>query len=373
MDGFDVIGLQEVGGFSALTQPWKTEDCELDGGWTFYVTNPPLTHHAVSIGFPSRLIPHVDHVRTLSVGICITLQFQGCRQFVISAHLPHKQRKDCLDTWLGFQNELDVALKTRRLHDTVVLLTDSNYELGYPHQMLDPNSADERGLVAGAIMQNHGLSATQPPAYTWSNKRGASSKIDFVLLGSTGNTFTSQGVFMDSDFQLGSDHRAVYASFELLGKPPSCRRYRSRKANKCGRWRVNSAKLLEQAASKAESLDLTNGDLDMSLLEEFATSCSFRPKSLRYADPVFIKDKIRERRLLGGAAARALGKEISALRKKAKAEWLTSVLERASKGDFFAISYFKKRNSVLSSHSNYVVRAGGETACCCPTSQTLFT
>ena len=59
MDGFDVIGLQEVGGFSALTQPWKTEDCELDGGWIFYVTNPPLTHHAVSIGFPSRLIPHV--------------------------------------------------------------------------------------------------------------------------------------------------------------------------------------------------------------------------------------------------------------------------------------------------------------------------
>ena len=87
MDGFDVIGLQEVGGFSALTQPWKTEDCELDEGWIFYVTNPPLTHHAVSIGFPSRLIPHVDHVRTLSVGICITLQFQGCRQFVISAHL----------------------------------------------------------------------------------------------------------------------------------------------------------------------------------------------------------------------------------------------------------------------------------------------
>ena len=299
-------------------------------------------------------------MRALSVGICVTLQLQGSKKFVISAHLPHKQRQDCVDTWPGCQEELENALKNRRLHDNVVLLTDSNYELGFPHEMQDPNSSDERRLIAGAIMQNHGLVATQPSVYTWSNQRGSSSKIDFVLLGSVSSSFSSQGVFQDSDFQLGCDHRAIYATFELLGKPPTSRRHRSRKINKCGKWRVDSAKLLEQAARKAEALDLGNGDLDISAIEDLSSACSFRPKSLRCVDSDLIRDKIKERRLLGGADARALGKEIAALRKEAKTAWLTSVLDRASKRDFFAISYFKRRNSVISAHSNYVVRAGGK-------------
>ena len=72
---------------------------------------------------------------------------------------------------------------------------------------------------------------------------------------------------------------------------------------------------MEQASDKAEKLDLNCQDLDVTCLETLSSSISFRPKSLRYVDPDFIRDKIKERRLLGGSAARALGKEISAMRK----------------------------------------------------------
>ena len=360
MDGFDVIGLQELGGFAGLSTPWKIEDCQLDGKWIFYITNPPLAHWAVAIGIPARFANNVDHVRALSVGICVTLKFEGCKQFVISAHLPHKQRKDCVDTWQLFESELEQALRYRRIHDSVVILTDTNYELGLPHELLDPNSSDERGLIVGNILRDHGLVSTKPQTHTWSNTRGSHSKIDFVLLGSTGLAFSSQGVFDNSDYQLGSDHRAVYASFPKPGIPSHSARKRNRNSNRCGKWRVNSATLLEQAAKLAEDLDLKSQDLDMSKLCDLSSQVSFRPKSYRYVDPDFIRDKIRERKLLGGSQARALGKEITALRRQAKATWLTSVLDKASKSDFFAISYFKRRNSVINSHSNYIVRAGGK-------------
>ena len=41
MEGFDAIGLQALGGFSALSLSWKIEDCKLDGDWAFYVHKPP--------------------------------------------------------------------------------------------------------------------------------------------------------------------------------------------------------------------------------------------------------------------------------------------------------------------------------------------
>ena len=357
--GMEGFGIQELGGFSALSSPWKIEDVELDGGWVFYVTSPPLAHRGIAVGIPSRLACSVDHVRHLSCGICVTLKFGGCKKFLISAHLPHRQRNACIETWQTVEAELEQALKNRRLHDNVVTMTDTNYELGLPQEMLNPDSTDERGLIAGTIMQSNGLVATKPQTYKWSNQRGSTSKIDFILVGSTGNTLSSQGVFEDSDFQLGCDHRAVCASFDVWDSPQRSRNKRSRKTNKCGKWRVNSAKLLEQAAEKAEFLDLHCQDLDVGLHESLSSSCSLRPKSLR-TGPDFIRDKIKERRLLGGSAARALGKEISAMRKQATATWLTSVLDKAAKGDFFAISYFKRRNSVINAHSNYIVRAGGK-------------
>ena len=52
-------------------------------------------------------------------------------------------------------------------------------------------------------------------------------------------------------------------------------------------------------------------------------------------------------------------KTFSRSRAAAKAKWLTELLDKGSQGDYQAIAYFKRRQSVITQHSNYVARAGG--------------
>ena len=331
MEGFDAIGLQELGGFTHLNLPWTIVEVELDGNWGFYVANPSLVFRAVAVGLPSRFLPAVDHVRAFCCGICVTLKMDGCKKFIISAHLPHRQRKDCIDTWQAFSNELEHILSHKRYCDSVVILIDSNYEIGHPQQLLDPNAVDERSFLASSFIQRHGLVSTTPQTYTWSNQRGAKSKIDFVLADTSG--FSSQGVFEESDEQLGCDHRAVFASVECSGPQLRTLKKRNRAQNKCGKWRVDPIKTLQQANLLAEDLDLNEKDFTIEQLEQLSTACSYRPKSFRYRDPPHILDKIKQRKALKGREGRDLGKEITRMRKDAKARWLTSILDKASKGD----------------------------------------
>ena len=76
----------------------------------------------------------MDHVRPSSCGMCVTLKmgWDGCKQFVISAHLPHCQCSDCIEVWQTFKAELDQTLTKRRLTDSVMILIDTNYEIGSP-------------------------------------------------------------------------------------------------------------------------------------------------------------------------------------------------------------------------------------------------
>ena len=178
LSGMDYIGIQELGGQNELLPPWQNLEASLDGLWNFYTARPPLAFRAVSVGIPERLFSSVEKITNLSCGICLTLRQHSARTFVISAHLPHKQRSDCIETWQTFQNELDALLQHRRLHDTVIILHDTNYELGAVEDMSHPNSSDERGFLARAIMQQHNLVCSKPDVYTWSNSRGSSSKID---------------------------------------------------------------------------------------------------------------------------------------------------------------------------------------------------
>ena len=147
MDGLDAIGIQELGGFAGLSKPWTTATLDLDGQWLFYVTNPSLAFRAVAVGIPSRMAPKVHHITAFSCGICVVLKFSGCKQFIISAHLPHKQRADCIEVWNTFSQELDHILRSRRQADSVIVSVDTNYELGPIEQLLDPNAVDERGFV----------------------------------------------------------------------------------------------------------------------------------------------------------------------------------------------------------------------------------
>ena len=243
LEGLDACGIQELGGFANLATPWTTITKDLDGPWVFYVTNPALAFRAVAVGLPKRLVPYVDHVTAFSCGICIMLKIRGCKQFVISAHLPHRQRSDCIEVWNTFSQELEQhILRSRRHMDSAVAMVDTNYELGPIEQLLDPNLVDERGCIAGSILQQHGFVHTRPSEFTWTNFRGSVSKIDFIWFSGPTLDIADQRVFLDSHEILGCDHRAVYASCALPGLEQRKLRRRKRAINKCGKWRVNAVK-----------------------------------------------------------------------------------------------------------------------------------
>ena len=357
LDGFDFIGLQEVGGFGDIAKKWDTRYADFDENWTFYCTNPALAFRGSAVGMPTRHTSLVEKVIPLDVGLCVVLKLQGYRQYLISAHLPHKQRDDCLTVWQGFLQQLEGALRSRRYFDVLTFAIDTNYELGAVESRTNTVS-DERELYAGLLLRNFGLTHTSPETFTWCNTRGSESKIDYILLSSPSLGFTQQQVLVDSNFLLGSDHRAVTASF-TRGAPCSPPRPK-RRSNLCGKWLANSDRVFSEAQSLCHTLDLSERDLTCSDLASLAARTSFSPPSLRYKDPPEIVDKIRQRRRLSGREARELGKEIVRLRAIAKNLWLTKLLDRSANGDFKAISYFRRRQAVLSSHQNYLICAGGK-------------
>ena len=307
----------------------------------------------------SKHVPFVEKVTPLSCGIAVTLKKDSVRTYIVSAHLPHKQRSDCLETWHAFNSELENVLQRRRLHDNVVLLLDTNYELGAVEHHLQPNNADERGFIMSGSLHQFGLVHTRPSAFTWRNSRGSESKIDYVLVSTPSIDLMSDVVHVDSDFLLGCDHRAVSASFKIFSPQTTKNQRQKRALNRCGQWRVDGPRALQLAEQLSEDLDLKCKDLSVDDLEKMSVQVSYRPKSYRYKDPPHVKELIKQRRLLTGPEARNMGKDILRARAAAKAKWLTELMDRASQGDFQAIAYFKKRQNVITTHSNYVARAGG--------------
>ena len=239
----------------------------------------------------------------------------------------------------------------------LVLALDANYELGSARHGESTGRVDEREVYSHLLLRNFGLTHTRV-SYTWSNTRGASSKIDYILLSSPTNELKDQWIFTDSDVLLGSDHRAVAATFAVFREPKSFRPARA--PNRCGKWVANSSKVFKKAQELCYKLDLSGRDLSCQDLSSLAQDTCFRPKSYRYRDPPEIIDKIRQRRALHGREAGELGKEIVRLRAVAKNLWLTSILDRSANGDYRAVSYFRRRQSALASHNNYLIRAGGK-------------
>ena len=128
----------------------------LDGAWGFMLATP-LWLFALLPLVPTRLFPFVEQVFPMSCGIGITLRQHGIKTFVRSAHLPHRQRADCIDTWQAFNSELECFLKPRRFQDTIIVMHDTNYELGATEHCMNPNSSDERGFIAADSQQRYGL------------------------------------------------------------------------------------------------------------------------------------------------------------------------------------------------------------------------
>ena len=257
------MGFQEVGGLGDIAKKWDTRVVDLDENWTFYCTNPPLAFRGVAVGLPTSRIMAVEKVIPLDAGLCVVLKQHGYRQYLISAHLPHKQRSDCLSVWQGFLSQLDEIFRTRRYFDVLTFAIDTNYELGAVERRSVSASPDEREVYATLLLRNFGLVHTHPDMYTWCNTRGSESKIDYILLSSPHSQFSEQQVHEDSNFLLGSDHRAVSACFNRLA-PTSSHRPKRRK-NRCGKWLTDPAKVFSKSQSLCQTLDLSGRDLTSAL------------------------------------------------------------------------------------------------------------
>ena len=322
-----------------------------------------MTHHSIALGFPSRLLPFVTEVKIFSTGIGVLIKQDAVRRFFVSAHLPHTQRTDCLDMWQKFQTELDEFLHARRLHDSLIICIDTNYELGAAELTADASACDERCSLSNILIRSQGLEYWPPDDMTWQNTRGSETKIDYVLASQPNVAESYFRVVPDSDVLIGSDHKAVLLTQCL--DPYSHTKPRRPDRHRSGKWKVNTHKAVEACNSLAEKLDLGMGDLTMASLSQACSNCSFRDMSCRYKDPPRIRALIQERRRLSGSAARELGRHIVQQRAIAKQEWLTTLLDRGAAGDYKAISYFKRRQSSLVTQCNYLTRAGGRTKAVC--------
>ena len=279
----------------------------------------------------------------------LVLKHQGTRQFVMTAHMPHNLRKDCLPVWQEQVDEILDFCSQRRYQDVISICADLNYDI------LDIVNVDERGVPFGQLLRELGLSHTKPSGATWKNTRGAESRIDYVLLSLPSLSIEDDRVHFGSDEILGSDHCAVSVS---LGALPRTGRRKFRNS-KCGKWWVDAPAFAGRCETLAEKLDLDMQDLTMSQIEKVCQATSKRVTSCRYVDGPEIKALIRERKHLRGAPARHKAKEIADARKRAKHEYLCELLEKGASGDFRALTYFRKRNSAAYTQGSYCMRAGG--------------
>ena len=228
---------------------------------------------------------------------------------------------------------------------------------------MSANACDERSLLSNLLIKSHGLEFWAPDSYTWSNTRGSCSKIDFVLFSQPAVSQSYFRVVLGSDFLLGSDHRAVLLT-QCLGQSAASRPHRPPR-HRCGKRITDPTKTVANCEALAEHLDLGMEDLTMASLSRAAQSSCFRGTSCRYRDSPEIKSLIQERKRATGAQARKLAKQVIQLRAVAKQHWMTELLDRGAAGDYKAISFFKRRQSSLVTHCNYLTRAGGKVKAVC--------
>ncbi|CAE7235040.1 unnamed protein product [Symbiodinium sp. KB8] len=116
---------------------------------------------------------------------------------------------------------------------------------------------------------------------------------------------------------------------------------------------------MNKASALAEHLELSMADVRMEDLSSLCQSCSRRITSCRFVDTPDIKNLIARRKRQHGREARELAKQIADTRRRAKKEWLATLLQKSAEGDYRAIAYFKKRNTAMYTQGSYCIRAGG--------------
>ena len=316
-----------------------------------FMSFPLKSFHGTVIGLPLEALSEVVSVKPLLTGLAVILQSGGRKEFVISLHLPHRQRQDCVQVWHEQLDELRELLHGMRYMDRIQILADLNLDL----MSLHSNENDERRVLLEGFLAEFALDRTHPHKPTWSNSRGSNSRIDYILFsGGTRQAIWSE-VLEDSDIVLGSDHRCCTLALQDIGKSASHRALGYTPLHRCGKWKVdltNTPGVCETLHEQLLALDLPLTDSSMQGLA--SQTCS-RPGSLRYKDTPEIKSVISLRRRQSGSQARETAQKIVTARVLAKKAWMTTLLDRGAAGDFHAVSFFKRRQSTKFSQGSFIM------------------
>ena len=353
LSGTEVIGLQEVGGFKSHTHDKIVHhEVYLQGkSYAFFCCSSSHAFRGSALGIPSEWLSRVERKQAFCTGLGIILKHQGTRQFLMTAHLPHNLRKDCLPVWQTQVDEILAFCEPRRYYDLVAVCADLNYDV------LDIVNVDERGVPFGKLLRELGLSFSRPSHCTWRNTRGSESRIDYLLFSLPSMQVQDDRVHLGTDEVIDSDHCAVSVSLGLVGRSGR-RRFKN---SRCGKWWIDAPTFASKCEALAEQLDLSMRDLTVQQIAKVCQDTSKRITSCRYVDGPEIKAWVQERKTLTGAAARRKAKEIADARKQAKQAYLCQLLEKGAAGDFRALTYFRKRNSAAFTQGSYCMRAGGST------------
>ena len=357
-EGVEFFAFQEVGGLKELALlGWDQDEIRLGSAtYVTFMSFPLKSFHGTVIGLPLEALPKVANVKPLLTGLAVTLQHGGRKEFVISLHLPHRQRQDCLQVWHEQLDELREFLHGMRYMDQITILADLNLDL----MSLHSNENDERRILLEGLLSEFALDRTYPHKPTWSNSRGSHSRIDYVLYSSGTRQALWSEVLEDSDVVLGSDHRCCTLAVQDLRKTTRSRALGYAKVHRCGKWKVDLSAAPGLCECLHDQLVALNLPLTDSTIQGLASQTCSRPGSLRYRDTPEIKAMISLRRRQSGSQSRETAQKIATARALAKKAWMTSLLDRGASGDYHAVSFFKRRQSTRFSQGSFIMRAGGQ-------------
>ena len=231
--------------------------------------------------------------------------------FLISLHLPHARREDCIQVWEQITaSDLDVQLACCRYHDAVCIGADLNLE------DFRDTSQDERRVHLEDLLLNHALSISHPQEPTWQNStRGASSALDYLMYRAPDARLVDT-VLTGPETILGSDHKPVWG--DMISLFPMHRAKRVAWTHWCGKWTVDGARLLHAFKYLAEKLELDAHDFSDAQCVLTCNPYACRSGSLRYRDSPELLALVKARRQLSGREARDAAVRILSARKRPK-------------------------------------------------------
>ena len=302
--------------------------------FTAFVGHAPGGFRAQAVCLAEELVPFVERVELMHASLLVVVKRPGVRMFLMSLHLPHAQREDCIQAWETTIAEFDSHFACLRYHDAVCIGADLSLDV------FQDTAQDERRVHLEDVLLHHALSISRPQEPTWSNSRGSSSAIGYLMYRAPHATLADR-ILSGPEEVVGTDHKPVWENIMSVFSMGTVKR----KAWKhlCGKWAVDGTTLLQDFNSIAENLELDAVDFAES---QFVHACRKNAKpsgSLRYRDTPEILDMVKARRRLTAREVADVAVNVLPARKKAKTLWLQGLLDRAASGDFHAAGYFRRR------------------------------